>query len=187
MELGEWTIGIYGLRIGIDLDDQTVEKIKSTDAEAQAKNIAINYLSYRPRSSKEVIDHLMKKGSTRPCAEKVARILQSATMIDDVGFARVFIRDRLKRKPMGRTLLRMQLLAKGIPSDSADTILAEFISPQSQQSAALQAARQKTRLKRTHMKKTDADKQKKRLIDFLLRRGFPYEIVMKTVRTILDH
>jgi len=67
LELSDWTIGKYGLRTGDDLDEHTVDKIKSTEAETQAKNIAINYLSYRQRSSKEIIDHLIKKGSHVNC------------------------------------------------------------------------------------------------------------------------
>lgn len=187
LELSDWTIGKYGLRTGDDLDEHTVDKIKSTEAETQAKNIAINYLSYRQRSSKEIIDHLIKKGFTRECAEDVTHKLQSVQMVNDLEFARAFVRDRLKRKPTGQALLRMQLLAKGITSSMADMVLAELISPQSQQTSALQAAKRKIQLTKYSKRNLDEEKRKKRLLDFLLRRGFSYEIALKTIRTTLDH
>jgi regulatory protein len=186
LEVSDWTIGKCGLRTGDDLDEQRIDKIKTTEAETQAKNIAINFLSYRQRSSKEIIDHLTKKGFARTCAEEVTCQLQSARMVNDLEFAYAFVRDRLKRKPTGHALLRMQLLAKGIASSMADTVLAELISPQSQQVSALQAAKRKIRLIRYSKRDPDEEKRKKRLLDFLLRRGFSYEIAFKTVRTTLD-
>ena len=186
LELSDWTIGKLGLRTGDDLDESTVDKIKSTEAETQAKNNAVNYLSYRQRSSKEIIDHLMKKGCTRECAEDVTHQLQSAQMVNDLEFARVFVRDRLKRKPTGQALLRTQLLAKGIASSMTDMVLAELISPQSQQASALQAAKRKLQVTKYSKRNLDEEKRKKHLLDFLLRRGFSYEIAMKTIRTTLD-
>ena len=186
LELSDWTIGKLGLHTGEDLDEDTIDKIKSTEAETQAKNNAVNYLSYRQRSSKEMVDHLIKKGFTRACAEEVTRQLQSARMMNDLEFARVFVRDRLKRKPTGRALLRMQLLARGIPSSMADTVLADLISPQNQQASALQAAMRKIQITRSSKINLDDEKQKKRLLDFLLRRGFSYEIALKTIRTTLE-
>ena len=181
LELSDWTIGKFGLRRGDDLDEQAVEQIKTIEAETQAKNIAINYLSYRPRSSKEVVTHLAKKGFSRHCAEEVVRNLKSLKMIDDIEFANAFIRDRLKRKPTGPILLRQQLLIKGIPSAAIDSAISELISPQSQQAAALQAARRKIQLTRNSTMKLEAGKKEKRLLDFLLRRGFSYEIAMKAI------
>jgi len=180
-------MGKFGLHTGDDLDEQFIDTIKSAEAETHAKNIAINYLSYRPRSSKEVIIHLTKKGFEHECAEQVARHLQSIKMIDDERFAHAYVRDKLKRKPTGQALLRQQLLVKGISSAMADKILAELVSPQSQQASALQAAKRKIQLTQHLAKKIDAEKRKKRILDFLLRRGFSYEIALKTIRTTLDH
>lgn len=187
LELSDWTIGKCGLRTGDDLDEQTIDKIKSTEAETQAKNIAINYLSYRQRSSKEMIDHLTKKGFARKCAEDVTHQLQSARMVNDLEFARAFVRDRVKRKPTGQALLRMQLIAKGISSAMTDMVLAELISPQNQQASALDAAKRKIRLMHHAKKDLGDEKRKKRLLDFLLRRGFSYDIAIKTIHSTLDH
>jgi regulatory protein len=187
LELSDWTIGKFGMRTGDDLDEQLIDTIKSAEAETRAKNIAINFLSYRSRSSKEIIFHLTKKGFEHECAENVLRHLQSLKMIDDDRFAHAFVRDHLKRKPTGQALLRQQLLTKGISSAMADKVLAELVSPQSQQASALQAAKRKIELTQHLTKKIDAEKRKKRILDFLLRRGFSYEIALKTIRTTLDH
>jgi regulatory protein len=187
LELSDWTIGKFGLRTGDKLDEEELSKIRSIEAETLAKNIAINYISYRPRSSKEVVDHLTKKGFTRECAEDVARRLRAIRMINDLEFAHAFVRDRLKRKPTGQILLRQQLIMKGIPSATTDKVLADLVSPQSQQLSALQAAKRKLQMARHSTKKLDMEKQKRRLLDFLVRRGFSYEIALKTIRATLDY
>jgi regulatory protein len=187
IELSSWTIGKFGLCTGDKLDEQTFEKIKRTEQEIKAKNIAVNYISYRPRSSKEIIVHLTKKGFESGCAQNVARQLESIKMIDDKKFAYAFARDRIKKKPIGQALLRRQLLMKGIPAATADNILAELITPQIQQASALQAAKRKIQSAKRMRSRVDPVKQKKRVLDFLIRRGFSYEIAMKTVHTTMDN
>lgn len=186
LELSDWTIGRFGLRIGDELDRQSIDKIKSAEAEAQAKNIAINFLSYRLRSSKEISDHLIKKGFENECSEKIVGRLIELKMIDDIKFAEIFVRDRLKRKPCGPALLRRQLTVKGIPVRTIDKIIEEFVPVENQKMAALEALKRKMNLtKRTSSRLTE-EKRKKRLLDFLLRRGFSYEIALKTIRTTVE-
>jgi regulatory protein len=187
LELSDWTIGKFGLRKGDDIDDAAVAKIKEAEAETQAKNIAVNYLSYRRRSAKEIRDHLLRKGFDRESCEKVIRGLQSAEMINDKEFARSFVKDRLLRKPVGLALLRQQLLAKGIPSGTAEEVLEELVSARDQQNAAVELLKQRMRLAHRSLSGLDDVKRKKRLIDFLLRRGFSYDVTMKTIRTTLGN
>jgi regulatory protein len=187
LELSDWTIGKFGLRKGDDIDDATLAKVAKSESETRAKNIAVNYLSYRKRSAKEIRDHLIRKGIDRESSEKVVRDLQSAGILDDREFARSFIKDRLLRKPAGLALLRRQLTAKGIASETAEEILEELVSPQLQQKAAMELVRRRLQLARRSLSGLDEDKRKKRLIDFLLRRGFSYEITMKTIRATLGN
>lgn len=187
IQLSESTIGAFGLCRGDEVNDELLEKINTTEIEMQAKNIAINYLSYRQRSSKEVIDHLTKKRFDRNSAERIVHDLQAIGLINDLEFARMFIRDRIKRKPIGKALLRQQLLAKGIASDVLDKLFVELISPQSQQTAALELAKRRMRLTHHSMSKLGMEQRKKRLTDFLLRHGFSYEITKKTIRSTMGN
>jgi regulatory protein len=187
LELSDWTIGKFGLRKGDDIDDATLAKVAKSESETRAKNIAVNYLSYRKRSAKEIRDHLIRKGIDRESSEKVVRDLQSAGILDDREFAHSFIKDRLLRKPAGLALLRRQLTAKGIASETAEEILEELVSPQLQQKAAMELVRRRLQLARRSLSGLDEDKRKKRLIDFLLRRGFSYEVTMKTIRATLGN
>ena len=185
LEISDWTIGKFGIRTGDEIDDATIDKIKSTEAETQAKNIAINFISYRPRSSKEVAVHLIKKGFAHGIADKVVNHLLELKLIDDTKFAEIFIRDRIKRKLIGAGLLRQQLAVKGISNKIIDRVIDDYISPKEQQNTAVQLAKKKM-LSLKHSAKTNEDKRNKRIVDFLIRRGFSYETALKAVQSVLN-
>lgn len=175
----------FDLHLDQRIDDQTVERIATAEASHRAQAIAFNYLSYRPRSSKEVIDHLMRKGYTRELAQKVVRHLQSLKYIDDIEFARMFVRDRLKRRPSGYSMLRHALIVKGITPAVVENVLKEYVSDEKQFEAAQQIAEKRLKGANNALAKLDPMKQRNRIFNYLLRRGFSTEIAQKTVRSLL--
>ena len=186
LEVSDWTLGKFGLRAGDDIDGDVVDGIKTAESDIQAKNTAINFLSYRPRSGKEIVDHLIKKGFRREIGSRVVQHLHALGMIDDEKFAYAFARDRMRKKPVGEALLRKELGSKGITGATAEKVLLEILPPAIQQEAALRAVQKKLRTLQSRKSKHDTDTKKKRLLDFLLRRGFPYEIALKTIHRTLD-
>jgi regulatory protein len=94
---------------GDDIDPPTIQRLESLDAELTARETAINYLSYRPRSVREVLDHLQRKKIPRPIAEQVAQRLEQLRLLNDLEFARMFVRDRMRQKRYGQTLIRKKL------------------------------------------------------------------------------
>jgi regulatory protein len=174
----------FSLHVDQKIDDQIVERIATTEAHHRAQAIAFNYLSYRPRSFKEVVDHLVRKGYTRELGQKVARTLQGMKYIDDTEFARTFVRDRLKRRPSGSSLLRHALFSKGISPVIVEKVLKEYVFDDEQLEAAQRLAER--RLGTGSLTKMDKLKRKKRVFDYLLRRGFSTEITTKAVRSLFS-
>jgi len=191
LEVSDWTIGRFGVCTGDEIDDLKRSQIATAEAEAQAKNIAINFLSYRPRSRKEIERHLLKKGFDDSIAAHAAEKLQTLGMIDDLAFARMFVRDRLQRKKFGSALLRQHLIQKGIARAIVDMVCTELVTPDQQKQAALEAATKHRQRSRDDKRKKmfspiEAQKQKKRLFDFLIRRGFSIDLARQTVETIFS-
>lgn len=185
LELSDWIIGKYGLRVGDEITDDKIIEINNAELKYQAKNVAINYLSYRARSAKEVMNHLIKKGFTQECANDVTNNLVEMGMIDDDKFAFKFIQDRLKRKHIGIILLKQQLIAKGISAKAADKIINELVTPNDQQDIALKTVKQKLQLLKKSKRKMDTEKIRARLLNFLIQRGFSYEIAIRTLNNVL--
>jgi regulatory protein len=191
LEVSDWTVGRFGLCTGDEIDELKRSQIAAAEAEVQAKNVAINFLSYRPRSRKEIETHLVKKGFDETIAGQAAEKLQSLGMVNDLEFARMFVRDRLQRKKIGTALLRQQLIQKGIARTILDMVCAELVTPEQQQRAALEAAtrhaqRSHFTVRKKNLSPVEMQKQKKRLFDFLVRRGFSLDHARQTVDTIFS-
>ncbi len=183
-EVSDEVILRFGLRSGDTLDEQQVEQILTAEAQYRAQALAINYISYRPRSTKEVINHLTKKGFARELAKKVAAQLQKKNLINDSEFANMFVRDRVKRKPTGAAMLRQQLLAKGVAPNIIERALKSTITDEDQQYAAEELAAKRLRLAHTSLEKLEPAKRKRRIFEYLLRHGFSSDIATRTVRTL---
>ena len=185
LELSDTTIGKFGLRVDDSLDDSKLELIKKFDSEMEAKTYAINYISYRPRSSNEVLKYLRTKHFTKEVATSVIQHLQEVGLINDLEFARMFTRDRLKRKSIGESLLRQQLLSKGVSRSNIDCVIKEYITNSDQRKAAEEAARKRLNQMKRSFSKLEFMQRQKKLYDFLTRRGFNHDIAAQTVQSIL--
>ncbi|MBI4429593.1 MAG: RecX family transcriptional regulator [Ignavibacteriales bacterium] len=185
-DVGDMTLMKFGLTTGKTLQPEMVEKIKDADLFHQGQKVALNYISYRPRSSGEVMVRLNQKGFPLGVAQRVVQHFQSVSLINDLEFARMFVRDRLRAKLLGRALLKQQLLAKGMSRQIIDNVLSEYVSDESQQKAATDLANKRLKLAKRSFARLEPLKRKRRLFEFLLRRGFSSDVANKTVRRILD-
>ena len=184
-QVSESVVAKAGLFTGKHLDEEAVEKIVTADSRERAHQIAVNFISYRPRSSKEIIDKLSRKGFAEDLIRAVVDKLRELLLINDLEFARMFVRDKLRGKPMGRALLRRKLHEKGISYQSAEHVLNECVTEESEQEAAKTLATRKLEMSRTRFSKLDPAVRQKRLADYLLNRGFSGEVAYKTARSII--
>lgn len=183
-EVSETIASEHHLGTGDEIDAETVSAIQAADSAAQARDIALNYISFRPRSTREVMDHLRRKGIPRPAAQKIADRFTELRLIDDLEFARMFVRDRMRRKRTGTVLLRQELAAKGIPREMADRVLEENVSDDSLAEAAATLARKRAEHASPAHRRLEPAQRRQRLIEYLLRRGFSYDIAQRAVRSI---
>jgi len=175
----------FGINVGREMNLDTIDKAKDAELFYQGQRVAINYVSYRPRSSREVMVKLKQKGLPLGVAQRVVQHFESVSLVNDGEFARMFVRDKLKAKHLGRTLLKQLLQAKGISRPLIDEVLGEYVTEENQQRSASELAAKKLKQAARSFSKLDRMKQRKRLLDFLLRKGFSSDIAIKTVKTVL--
>ncbi len=183
-DAGESILTQFALGTGRELDDHDVQTIREAARQQAAEETGVNYISYRPRTSKEVRDHLIRKGHPKELAASVVARLESLRLINNLEFARMFVRDRLRRRPTGKALLQKELAAKGIPPSVVRQVLEENISDEDQGSAAKELATKRLRLTKRSMTRLDPLQRRQRLTGYLLRHGFSNEIVQKTIKNI---
>ncbi|MFQ6113893.1 MAG: regulatory protein RecX, partial [bacterium] len=103
--------------------------------------------------------------------------LKAQNLVDDKAFALTYVRSRMVNKPAGQILLRRELWQKGIGEEIIEKALQEAYRDKDQ----LEVARELVKKRRTRYKDLDHSKRKKRLADFLVRRGFEWEVVKEVI------
>ncbi len=148
----------------------------------KAKNQALYYLKFRPRSRAEMDGYLLRKGFELPVREEVLDWLEELKYIDDLQFARDWIQNRLRTNPMGEQRLSQELRQKGIPDQVIEKALGEFRSTVDERQLALEAAWKRARV----YAQRDDGETKRKLTAYLLRRGFSFEDVRHAVEKVLQ-
>jgi regulatory protein len=170
-----------GLRTGRILDRRELERINRAEEKSRARHYSLDFLGYRARSIWEVRDRLSRRGHPEAIIAEVIGELQGEGLLDDEDFARAWARDRMKTKPMGERLLRRELRLKRVDGEIIDRVISETyrdLSPG-------QLAGDLLRARQGRYRRLDARTAKRRMADFLLRRGFDRSAVWEAVDQVL--
>jgi regulatory protein len=171
---GEFAFGISRaaapwLAEGNQISQQKINDLQEKDQFEGAYQRAINFLSYRVRSEKEIRQNLSKHQTPEEIIEKVVTRLRDAALVNDRDFAAQWVENRLRFKPRGKRALSSELFQKGISNQIIEDALAEL----DEEKLAYQCARAKLS---KYAGLEEKDFQKK-LSGLLTRRGFPYHII----------
>lgn len=149
---------------------------------------ALRFLSFRPRSEKEIRDFLKrprKKRSKRKTetideatVEKIIAKLKEFNFINDEEFAKWWVEQRQGHKPRGKRVIEMELKQKGIPEELI-TNYQLLITNQ------LDLAKKAVEKKAVMYRGLPREKAYQKLSQFLLRRGFDWETVREVVDEVL--
>jgi len=165
-----------GLQIGQGLSNDQVEALAKSDHFHRCLNAAYQYLSYRPRSEAEVSGRLKRRGFDGDCIEAVVARLKERGLVDDVAFAQFWKENRESFSPRSQRLTKLELRRMGVVSD----IIEQVVDDVDDGDSAYRAALGKTR----HWPLSDYQSFRRRLGEYLRRRGFNYEVINHTVERV---
>jgi len=146
-----------------------------------ARGVALNALSSRPKSRRELEQQLARRGVAAETVELVLDRLAVVGLIDDREFARLWSQSRARTKGLSRRVLAQELNAKGIDRAIAEEVLAG-ISPEDEYEAALAVAVKKAR----SLTNQPRDVQMRRIFDLLARKGFSSAISAQIIKKVLN-
>jgi len=143
-------------------------------------------LRYRPRSIAEARQRMSEHGYERDVIETTIDQAIATDQLDDVAFAKLWVRDRMWHHPLSRSAISQELRAKGIHQDLiASTLHTEY--------PAVREVELATELAEARIHRLSALKQetrRNRLVSFLSRRGFARGLVYQVVKSVekeFDH
>lgn len=178
---GEFFMGVYEdtllrfqMRKGDEISAEKLKEIKELDEYNYGKNIAYKYLSYKPRSIKEVKNKLTYKKISKPAAEKIIEHLKKYDFVNDEDYAKMYVKEKINRKAMGESMLKFKMIDKGIDKEIISKVVAENYSEEKQIEAG-------KKLLQKYLKKKSAIEDKlelkKKCYQYLFSRGYSYSII----------
>ena len=109
---GEFVLGLSdetllkaGLRTGDEIGTDRLKSLLQVEETINAKRVALRFLAQRPRTTKEIRDKLRESEFSEMDVSRTIESLKQAGLINDIEFARMYVRDALALKAIGRNLL----------------------------------------------------------------------------------
>ena len=161
----------FGLRSGDELDGGTLERLKQSAGVSDVKAAAADIIGRRAMSRRDLERKLRDKGANEAEARYAAEWLEAIGAIDDAAYAAALVR-HCAGLGYGPARIRDKLYEKGVPRELWDEAMEEAPDNETQIETFLQG-----RLRG----RVPDEKEKKRLCDTLLRRGYPWEDVKRVM------
>jgi len=153
-------------------DEALFAALDAAEQRVAAHEAALRLLTHRERSESEIRKRLAMHGIDTDAIEDELERLRSAGLLNDTRFARMWVAERSAGR--GRRLLRHELTAKGIDSESVEAATGELDDSE----AATRLARSRARGSAL----ASYDVFAARAVGFLRRRGFDYATTAAAVR-----
>jgi regulatory protein len=180
---GEFAFGLQRitaawLYLGQELDDNKIAELKAADKKEVALQKALHFVDYRPRSVSEVRRRLEENHYPEGLIQEILDRFQELGLLNDQRFAESWVENRKEFRPRSKSALRMELRLKGIPDETIDQAV-ETVDDEEQ---AFQAGMKQARKYRN----LEWQDFRKKMFDFLMRRGFNYEIIAPVIHRIWE-
>jgi regulatory protein len=173
--IGDLDLSAQGFTVGKEVSQGEINHWKEQGGQSRAFDLALGYVGVRARSVKEIQGYLEKKEVGEELAQDVLERLEELGLADDVAFAQGWVEARQKSRPRSRRLLDQELTAKGVPKDVISSVLEADFDRASELASAMAVISKKRRLPQY--------RSLEKLIAYMLRQGYPYEVVKRALET----
>ena len=165
------------VQIGDTLTNQQFDDILIADYQQKILDVALNLLSYRMRSKAELTRRLKRKNFNDDVIYAVMEKLEKKGYINDHKFARVFAREKVRRKLIGPIALRSEFSVHGLDPDILEHTLKQTYDEFSEHTLMGQLLVKR----RIPMNKTLDLKEKKNVVNTLRNKGFLWDQIQEVL------
>lgn len=162
-------------------EEEKPREINIEKARTRTFDRAVNLLTYKPRSIKELRERLLEKDWTNEAivGETIEKLEKYGYLNDDQ-FAKDFAASKLRQKPVGKRVLKQKLVQRKLGKETIDEAIEKAFDDTPEAEIIERAIEKRLRVKG----KPETREDTKRFYDFLLRQGFSYDLVRDKMREI---
>lgn len=159
------TVLKHRLKVGLEVSEKQLKEIITESEKVEALNKAVDYISKRLKTKREVKDYLLKKGYSEEIAWYCVDKLKEYNYINDEEFSKRYIESTSKTQ--GKRLTQYKLMMKGVKKEDID-LAYENVEIDQKKDAYLIAVK--------HFKNKEATKENlSKTYRYLISKGFSYD------------
>lgn len=164
------TVEAFKLSSKSVLSEELYDKLRALSQIQEAKQYTLRYVSQRMVSSMMLSKKLKERRFDQGVIEEVIAWAKEFAFINDAQFLHYAVKDAIEFKRFGKHKVVQVLMQKGFAKDEIVKVYDTMVSDETQQSAI----RYHIEKKWPTIRGNSEMHKKKKMIDFLLRKGFNY-------------
>ena len=174
--LGADSIVVFGIKEGMQISEAELKRAVNADNTQYAFDSAVNLLSFKMRTKKEMKDKLTEKKIDEDAIDKAIEKLESYGYIDDIKYASLFVESAVSEANYGKKVVEYKLKQRGI----SDEISARAMQIYTDEAEIEIAQRHYEALYAKYIKE-EKNKRRTKIYSNLLRRGFSYDVISSVI------
>ncbi len=178
--ISDSTLISLNLKKGDVLTSSKLERIISLEDQWALKTYFLRLLARRDHSKKELKDKALRKGYSAVQIEGILNELGEKGYINNLEFASKFARDKFRFNKWGLNKIRVELRKKGVSEKEITSALSQI-----DESSQFESVQELVIKHRTRFLRAVPEKRKKKVFDFLLRKGYPGPLISSKIESLL--
>ncbi len=176
------TLTKLNLKKGSIISKDLYLQIEQAEERWKIREYFLRLLGRRDHASFELKQKGYKKDYSSGIMDEIIEELESKGYINNLKFAEKFVHDKFEFNQWGPNKIRNHLFSKKIDSQIID----QAIQSQIESSDEASVIRELFEKKKPSLLRTVPEKRKKKLFDYLVRKGFNSEIIFKNINKFLN-
>lgn len=141
----------------------------------------LRLLGRRDHARRELRDKALRKKYPASAIEPILDELEQKKYINNASFAKKFASDKFEFNNWGIHKIRAELFKKGISERDINAALSQFEDSELKNTIIELVRKNKRKFQRA-----EPEKRKKKIFDYLLRKGYDSNNILKLMNTLLD-
>ncbi|MFF2532190.1 regulatory protein RecX [Brevibacillus sp. NPDC058079] len=168
--------------VGNEIEQSFVDEVLIEEEMQKTMDSALRLLSFRIRSEYELRMRLRQKGYEDNWIDLALEKLRSYQYVNDETFAKTLAKDRQNIKKLGERGLKAELKQKGISQEIITQVVDELCSDEKELGQAIELCEKKLR---SISGKDPIPKTRQKLMQFLVRKGYSFDIAGKAIASVM--
>lgn len=171
----------YSLKKGLLLDDELISDILKSEERISVYNYGISLLSRAAKSEYELRLKMQDKGFDSHLIDNAINTLKEQKYLDDERYCEMFINDKINISKHGVRKIKEALYYKGIDKEIIEEKI-RSVSQEDEEERAINLGKKKL----FNIKEEDTRKKYIKLSNYLIGKGFEFDVVKRTVSKLLN-